>query len=55
MSVLLVMIPITFLIAGGFVWAFIRAARRGEFDDLDAPPMRAVFDEDEHVAAREPD
>ena len=49
MSVLLVMIPITFLIAGGFVWAFVRAARRGAFDDLDAPPMRAVFDEDEQV------
>lgn len=51
MSVLMLMIPLAFLMAGGFVWAFVRAAKRGEFDDLDAPPMRAVFDEDEHEDA----
>lgn len=47
MSVLMLMIPLAFLIAAGFVVAFARAAKRGEFDDLDGPPIRAVFDDDE--------
>jgi len=46
MSVILMMIPAAFLLAGLAVWAFIRAAKAGQFDDLDTPPIRAVFDED---------
>ena len=47
MSVLFVMIPMAFLLAGIAVWAFVRSAGRGEFDDLDTPPIRAVFDDDD--------
>ncbi len=46
MSILLIMLPAALLLAGLGVWAFIRAARSGQFDDLDTPPLRAVFDDD---------
>jgi cbb3-type cytochrome oxidase maturation protein len=46
MSILLVMLPAALLLAGLGVWAFIRAARAGQFDDLDTPPLRAVFDDE---------
>lgn len=46
MSILLIMLPAALLLAGLGVWAFIRAARAGQFDDLDTPPLRAVFDDD---------
>lgn len=48
MSVILVMIPLAILLAALGVWAFIVAAKRGQFDDLDTPAIRAVFDDDEH-------
>ena len=47
MSVLLIMLPIALVLAGIGVWAFIAAARSGQFDDLDTPALRAVFDDDE--------
>ncbi|MEX0875863.1 MAG: cbb3-type cytochrome oxidase assembly protein CcoS [Phycisphaerales bacterium] len=47
MSVILVMIPMAILLAALGVWAFIVAAKRGQFDDLDTPAIRAVFDDDE--------
>ncbi|MFG0298489.1 MAG: cbb3-type cytochrome oxidase assembly protein CcoS [Phycisphaerales bacterium JB047] len=47
MSVILVMIPAAILLAGLGVWAFIVAAKRGQFDDLDTPALRAVFDDDD--------
>lgn len=46
MSVILVMIPMAILLAALGVWAFIVAAKRGQFDDLDTPAIRAVFDDE---------
>jgi cbb3-type cytochrome oxidase maturation protein len=46
MSVLFIMLPIALVIAGFFVWLFIRSVRGGQFDDLDTPPIRAIFDDD---------
>ena len=50
MSVVLVMIPVALVLAGLGVLAFVLAAKRGQFDDLDTPPLRAVFDDDETPA-----
>ena len=47
MSVLLVMIPAALVLAGIGITAFIIAAKKGQFDDLDTPAIRAVFDDDE--------
>jgi len=47
MSVILIMIPGAMILAGLGVWAFIVAAKRGQFDDLDTPAIRAVVDDDD--------
>lgn len=47
MSVVYLMIPAALFLAGLGVFAFIIAAKRGQFDDLDTPAFRAVFDDDE--------
>lgn len=47
MSVLYIMIPAALLLAALGIGAFIIAVKRGQFDDLDTPALRAVFDDDE--------
>ena len=39
-------LPLAFLVAGAAVVAFAMAAKRGQFDDLDTPPMRALHDDE---------
>lgn len=46
MSVVWLMIPVALCMAGLAVWAFVRAVRGGQMDDLDTPPIRAVFDDE---------
>ncbi len=48
MSVIYILLPLALLVAGGFVLAFIWAARRGQFDDLETPAMR-ILDDDSFV------
>ncbi len=45
MSVMYLVIPLALLLAGLAVWGFIRAARAGQFDDLDTPALRALHDD----------
>lgn len=47
MSVLTIMLPIAFALAAGALIAFIRAARAGQFDDLDTPALRMLTDDEE--------
>ncbi|MEM7623018.1 MAG: cbb3-type cytochrome oxidase assembly protein CcoS [Planctomycetota bacterium] len=47
MSVLFFMIPAAFVLAGFAIWAFVKSAGSGQFDDLDTPPIRAVFDDED--------
>lgn len=46
MSVLYIVLPLALLFAGGAVVVFIVATRRGQFDDLETPSRRLLFDED---------
>lgn len=55
MSVIFLLLPIALVLAGAALWAFVRAVRRGEFDDLETPAYRAVFDDDEDVPGRPPE
>lgn len=50
MSVIYVVLPLALLIAAGMVWAFVRSVRKGQFDDLETPAMRMLF-EDTQVKA----
>lgn len=45
MNILLALIPISLLLLGAAIWAFLWAVRGGQFDDLDTPGFRAL-DED---------
>ncbi len=45
MSILYLILPLMLSIAGTAVAAFIWAARRGQLDDLDTPPLRMLGDE----------
>lgn len=45
MSVLYVVVPLALALAAGAVWAFVKAAGSGQFDDLDTPPHRMLNDD----------
>lgn len=44
MSVVLVLIFFSLLVAGGFLAAFLWAVRTGQFDDRFTPSVRILFD-----------
>ncbi len=46
-----IILPIALALGAIAVVAFILAVRRGQFDDLDTPPMRIVFDDEAHPRA----
>lgn len=45
MSVIYLLIPLSLVFAGAFLWAFIWAVRSGQYDDTSTPSMRALLDE----------
>lgn len=45
MSVLYIALPVALLIGALAVLAFVMAVKQGQFDDLDTPPMRMLFDD----------
>lgn len=47
MEMIFVLLPLALLIAAVAVGFFIWAARTGQFDDLETPPLRILFDDDE--------
>jgi cbb3-type cytochrome oxidase maturation protein len=46
MSVFFILIGASLLIAGGFLFAFIRSAKSGQFDDSYTPGVRMLFDDE---------
>jgi len=40
------MIPISLILLGIAIWAFVWAVRRGQFDDLDTPALDILVEED---------
>jgi cbb3-type cytochrome oxidase maturation protein len=47
MMVLYVLVPMAILLAASAVVAFLWAARDGQLDDLETPPLRMLHDEDD--------
>lgn len=45
MAILLFLIPISLLLLGVAIWAFVWAVRRGQFDDLDAASLDILQDD----------
>ncbi len=46
MSVLFIVLPLAIVMAGIALGAFIVSVRRGQFDDLDTPQLRMLFDDE---------
>lgn len=55
MSVLFIMAPAALVLAGVAIAAFIWATRDGQFDDVDTPQHRVLFDDPPIPAATKPD
>jgi len=47
MSMVFIILPLGLLIAAAAVAAFAWAARTGQLDDLDTPPLRILLDDDD--------
>jgi cbb3-type cytochrome oxidase maturation protein len=45
MSIMYLILPLALVVVFVAVLAFVWAARRGQFDDLDTPAMRALHDD----------
>lgn len=45
MSVLYIAIPIALLLAGLAVWGFYLSIKQGQYDDLETPPRRILYDD----------
>lgn len=45
MSVMYVLVPVALVLVAVAVAAYVWAAHRGQFDDLDTPAIRALHDE----------
>ena len=45
MELVFVALPVALLVGGAALGAFIWAARSDQFEDLDTPPTRVLFDE----------
>ncbi|SEM09106.1 cbb3-type cytochrome oxidase assembly protein CcoS [Halomonas caseinilytica] len=52
MSVLYLLIPLSLVLLGLAVWAFFWAVNNDQFDDLEGPAYRILFDEDDPPAPR---
>ena len=46
MAILLVLVPISLVLLGLAIWAFVWAVKRGQFDDLDTPAIDILRDHD---------
>jgi cbb3-type cytochrome oxidase maturation protein len=55
MNILLLLVPLSVMLLGVAIWAFVWAVRRGQFDDLDTPAIDILADEQEPPRARESD
>jgi len=45
MEIVYLMLPTALALGAAFVGAFLWASRRGQFEDMDTPAIRILFDE----------
>lgn len=48
MTILYFLIPLTLILLGFAIWAFFWAVKNDQFDDLEGPAYRILFDDDEN-------
>ncbi len=45
MIILLMLIPLSLMLVAVAAWAFVWAVKRGQFDDMDTPPLDILADD----------
>ena len=55
MSILLLLVPISLVLLGLAIAAFVWAVKRGQFEDLDTPALSILADDDEAPPERHDD
>jgi cbb3-type cytochrome oxidase maturation protein len=45
MTIIYVVLPLALIVVGAAVAAFVWAARQGQFDDLETPAIRMLYDD----------
>ncbi|MDP3534133.1 cbb3-type cytochrome oxidase assembly protein CcoS [Halomonas sp. M1] len=53
MTILYLLIPLSLILLGLAVWAFFWAVKHDQFDDLEGPAYRVLFDDDENDLTKE--
>lgn len=49
MDIVILLIPIAIILAGFAIWAFFWSVNSGQFDDLESPAHRILYDDDEDL------
>ncbi|PIS45879.1 MAG: cbb3-type cytochrome oxidase assembly protein CcoS [Ignavibacteria bacterium CG08_land_8_20_14_0_20_37_9] len=52
MSVIILLILFSIMVAGGFLAAFIWAVKSGQYDDKYTPSVRMLFDDNEQIFSK---
>lgn len=47
MDIIYLLIPIAIILASVAIWAFFWSVKQGQFDDLESPAHRILYDDDE--------
>jgi cbb3-type cytochrome oxidase maturation protein len=55
MSVILVLVAFSVMLAGGFLAAFFWSVRNGQYDDTYSASVRILFDDDKPEEMKEPE
>jgi cbb3-type cytochrome oxidase maturation protein len=55
MEIIYLLIPISLLLIGLIIMAFLWAIRSGQFDDLEGPAHKILMDDDDVKHSSEPD
>ncbi|MEB2316859.1 MAG: cbb3-type cytochrome oxidase assembly protein CcoS [Xanthomonadaceae bacterium] len=54
MNILLALVPISVVLLGIAIWAFVWAVRRGQFDDLETPALDILVEDAPAAQAVQP-
>lgn len=49
MDIIYLLIPIAIILASVAIWAFFWSVKQGQFDDLESPAHRILFEDDDDL------
>ncbi|MBV0931975.1 cbb3-type cytochrome oxidase assembly protein CcoS [Marinobacterium weihaiense] len=49
MDIIYLLIPIAIILVSVAIWAFFWSVKQGQFDDLESPAHRILFDDDDDL------